>query len=176
MSSLLSVAEARALVRSPLTDALLQAVIDREEAEIVRRFGAHYVDATTAFTEYCEGGLSNLYLNRQIEDVTSVTERYFQPTETGAVLTEDTQFFAWKREGRLERLPVGSKWARFVTVAYVPLDDTSRRKNAIIDLLRLATQRTAMKGESIAGEYSYTAPEWEGERMDIYRSLGFLHL
>jgi hypothetical protein len=65
-----------------------------------------------------------------------------------------------------------------ITVTYKPYDDREQRKEAIIDLARLTLERTAMKSESIAGEYSYTAWEggWDAERVKVMRRLGFVNI
>jgi hypothetical protein len=59
-------------------------------------------------------------------------------------------------------------------VTYKPLDDRLKRAQVIIDLARLVIERTAMKSENIAGEYSYTAPDdWEREFRRAMRKLTF---
>jgi len=166
MGSLLTLPVARALVKTSLSDTQLEAVIDREESALVRRFGPHYVDGATTVAETLESTGENLFFRRRIGSVTAVVE-------DGAALTSD-DYRLWGLQGRLERLPKGSKWGGLVTATYVPTNDNDERKAALIDLLRLTLERTAMKGESVAGEYSFQAPEWEAERRKIYRRLGFI--
>ena len=48
MPSLVPIEEVRSQVQTGLNDAQLQRIVEREEQEIVRRFGAHYVDASTS--------------------------------------------------------------------------------------------------------------------------------
>lgn len=184
MAPLLDVSELRPLVQTGLDDAALRQIIDREETEIIRRGGAHYVDASTPITETRTGGEESVYLRRPILSVTSVSETPYLGG-TPIVLTP-SQYFVWPDLGRLVRLPVGPayttvlgaglRWGDLVTVVYVPQDDTSRRKNVLIELVRLTLERTAMKSENVAGEYSYTAPEWELARAQLYRSLGFMEV
>jgi len=177
--SLLNVAEARELLQTGLGDAGLQRVIDREEAWLVRNFGAHYVDVNTTVVETLTGGGASLFLRRPLTSVLSVVEG-------GTTLTTD-DYRVWAGQGRLERLPAGSQWlsgaAKWlpdvtIVVTYVPFNDNDQRKEAIIDLARLAMERTAMKSESIAGEYSYTAWDggWDAERAKVMRRLGFVGL
>ncbi len=166
--SLLTLAEARALVKTSLTDPELQAVIGREEDEIIRLYGAHYVDGTTTVSETLEGGGASLFLRRPILSVSSVTE-------DGATRAS-ADYRLWGGQGRIERLPKGAVWGEVITVAYVPQDDNSRRKAALIDLVRLAVERTALKSESIAGEYSYTAPDWDAERAKLLRRAGLARI
>ncbi len=165
--SLLTLAEARALVKTSLTDPELQAVIGREEDEIIRLYGAHYISGTTV-SETVEGGGPSLFVRRPILSVSSVAE-------DGTAL-ESTAYRLWANQGRIERLPKGATWGEVITVVYVPQDDNSRRKAALIDLVRLAVERAALKSESIAGEYSYTAPDWEAERAKLLRRAGLARI
>lgn len=166
--SLLTLAEARALIKTSLTDPELQAVIGREEDEIIRLYGAHYVSGTTTVSETLEGGGASLFLRRPIFSVSSVTE-------DGAALAS-ADYRLWGAQGRIERLPKGATWGEVITVVYVPQDDNGRRKAALIDLVRLAVEHTALKSESIAGEYSYTAPDWEAERAKLLRRAGLARI
>jgi hypothetical protein len=155
---LVEAAEARAFIRSDLTDAELQTVLDREEAMLIGRLGPHG-DGTTAATVTLVGFGGELYLSRPVASITSVN---------GSA----TGWSAYAGQGRI----LGA-WSGEVTVVYVPADDREARKQAIIDLARLSIQRTAMKAESTGGEYSYTAPQsWEAERAAIYRSLMYASL
>ena len=165
MSSLVTVAEVKALVSTSKSDTEIQAVIDREEAEVIRLYGAHYV-AATSVSETLSGGGRYLLLRRAVTSVTTVTE-------DSAVLTSSA-YRMWSSRGSLERLPVYSTWGEVVVVSYVPVDDSAQRRPVIIELVRLALEHTAMRSESVAGEYSYTAPVWMVERGNLLRSLGFI--
>jgi hypothetical protein len=181
--SLLTVAELKAQVRSSLSDAQLQSVIDREEAEVIRLYGAHYVGISTTVTETLEGGTRSLYLRRRLTSVSSITEYSTSDSITGTALTAVTDYRVWAAQGRIERMPstnvsgfgVGV-WGAIVTIVYVPADDNDLRRAAIIDLCRLALERTALKSENVAGEYSYTAPEWGQARAEILQRLGFVNV
>ena len=162
--SLVSPSDVRALCPTNLSDDQLQAVIDREEAEVVRLYGAHYKDEETTVSEELSGGYGALFLRRQVAKVVSVTEN--------DTLLAASAYELWGDQGKLVRLPLGRWWGRVVVVDYVPVDDTEQRVQAIIDLVRLAVNRTALKSESVAGEYSYQAPDWEVERATILRRLG----
>jgi len=173
--SLVTPAEVRALVQTDKTDEQLQAIIDREEAEVVRLYGPHYVDEATTVTETIEGGTWSLCLRRRLSSVSSVTEKVLIGDD-GTTLTENEDYFVWSGQGRLERLPQGASWGALVEVEYVPADDIDNRKAVIIELVRLALERTAMQQEDVAGEYSYKAPEWETERARLLRRLGFVRV
>lgn len=170
MTSLVSVDEARALVQTGLTDAQLQAVIDREEAWVIRALGPHYAAALTV-TETLSGDLNkNLYLKRRASSVSSVVE-------DGTTLDPD-DYRLWGDEGRIERLPAGARWLIApVVVTYAPQDDNLERKALIIDLIRLVVNRTGLKSESVAGEYAYTALEnTDEERGRVLRRLKFVNV
>jgi hypothetical protein len=147
--SLVTVAEARALVNTGLSDGDLQVVIDRIEAEITAKIGAPQTDAyATEVVRTMRGDGENLFLPTEIYSVVSIVE-------DTATLTAD-QYQTWGG-GVIERLPMGTTWGDRVVVTYKPADDRSVRESVIIDLLRYVLNRTGLKSESIAGEYSYTA-------------------
>ncbi len=181
--SLLTIAELRAQVRTGLSDSQLQSVIDREEAEVIRLYGAHYVSGATTVTETLEGGTKSLYLRRRLSSVSSVTEYSTSDSTDGTVLTAVTDYRVWAAQGRIERMPstavsgfgVGV-WGAIVDVVYVPADDNDLRRAAIIDLCRLALERTALKSENVAGEYSYSAPDWGEARAELLQRLGFANV
>jgi hypothetical protein len=165
--SLVTVAEVRAMVTTGILDTPLQAIIDREEAIMVQRCGAHYADTSTRITETVRGGYPLLHVAQKITSV-------YRVTEDGTVLSQtDEDFRVWELEGMLERLPAGSVWGSVVAVIYVPYNDNERRKAVLIELVRLALDRMAMQSENVAGEYSFTAPDWEYERARLFRQLNF---
>lgn len=168
MTSLVSPAQVRALVKTSLSDALLQTVIDGEEALIVRKLGAHYVDGITTVVETLAGGGASLFVRRALTSISSVVE--------DSVTLTASDYRVWAIQGRVERLPAGSKWGEVITLTYVPYNDNDQRKHVITELVRLALERTAMQSESVAGEYSYQAPEWDAARAKLVRKLGFVNV
>lgn len=164
--SLLTVAEARALINTSLSDPDLQDVIDRLEAEIAARIGAPQNDGNTVtVAQTLAGKTANVFVKSEIGSVSSVIE-------DGTTLAA-TEYRSWSG-GIVERLPAGNLWGEVVTVTYKPADTRLERKAATIDLLRIELNRTAMLSESIAGEYSYSAPQnWEAERKRILKRLAF---
>jgi len=134
---------------------------------MVERCGAHYVNTSTRNTETLHGGYTLLHLAQKVTSV-------YRVTEDGVVLSQTNgDFRVWELEGCLERLPAGARWGAVVAVIYVPYNDNQRRKAVLIELVRYALERTAMMSEGVAGEYSYTAPDWEYERARLLRSLSF---
>lgn len=156
--SLITASEARPHVPCALTDAELQGVIDDLEAELIAKLGAHG-DGATAATAIISGSGGDLFLPRPAASVTSIDGTAWAALGSGFTLLAS--------EGRI----TGARWAGAVTVVYVPADDRPRRRRALINLLRLEVNRTAMRAESVAGEYSATAPDWEEERASVYRRL-----
>lgn len=166
MTRLVSASDVKALVNTALSDANLEAVIDRIEAQITAKIGAPQTDAfATSLTVTRQGGGHSLFLPTEIYSVTSITEDDY-------VLDSD-QYQTWGG-GVVERLPSGGSWGDRCVVVYKPVDDRPVRKEVIIDLVRIVIQRTTLKQESIAGEYSYTAPDnWNAEFRKAMRRLMF---
>lgn len=165
--SLVTSAVAKKLINTALSDGDLQTIIDRIEAQITERIGAPQTDAyETTVTKTLRGEGANLFMPTEIYAVVSITE-------DGNALAA-TEYQMWSG-GVIERLPVNcGSWGKRVVVVYKPLDDRSKRTQVIIDLTRLVLERTAMKQESIAGEYSYTAPDnWDDEFRRAMRRLMF---
>ena len=92
--------------------------------------------------------------------------------EDSAALDAD-QYRVWGG-GVIERLPEHSNWGDVCVVTYKPIDDRLKREQVIIDLVRIVIERTALKSETIAGEYSYTAPDnWNAEFRKAMKKLTF---
>lgn len=168
---LVTVADVRRKVQTDLDDTDLLDIITDEENEVIRRCGAHG-DGVTAVTEVYDGRERvNLFLRRPAVSVSSVTTAAKGGGTASAVSA--TSYQVWDNEGRIEHL--GGSWGSgIVTVTYVPVDDQARRRQVIVELVRLAVEQTAMKSESVGGEYSYQAPDWEQQRARLYRRLGFM--
>ena len=69
------------------------------------------------------------------------------------------------------RLPEGVTWGAVVAVTYTPVDDTSLRTSVLLDLIRLTLDYRGLQSESVAGEDSYTAGDFEARRQALYRRL-----
>lgn len=171
--TLLSVGELRPLLDgTPLTDVQLINVIERVEADLTAVLGAA-PDGATAVTEQLRGGLVNIFLRRKVASITSVTEYGLLTSTSGTALTANTEYFLWAKQGRLERLG-GVTWGERVDVVYVPENEASKWKTAVIDLVRIFVNETALRSESISGSHSYTAPEnWDAEIRRVVRRLQF---
>jgi hypothetical protein len=115
--------------------------------------------------ETLEGEGMNLFTQVEIGSIVSIVE-------DDVTLTED-EYRTWGG-GVIERLPEDSMWGDRMVVTYKPADDRPKRRQAIVDMARLVVERSAMRSESIAGEYSFTAPDdWEAEMKKVMRRLTF---
>lgn len=174
--TILSIDALRQRIETPASDSALGDLLDRIEADIVRHLGNPYVNATTPVSETHRGDGYSLFLKRRILSVDTVTEYILGASGwTPQALTEGSDFLVWNDEGRLERRQMG--WRARVVVAYVPQDDRPAWKEAELDLARIALSRSALKSESVGGEYSFTAPDdWEVEKARVLQRLGFVEL
>ena len=166
MTSLLTIAECRALVKTAVSDANLQVVIDRIEAQITKKIGAAQDDTgVITVTETLKGGGNHLFLRVPISAVVSITE--------DGNLVDPSDYQIWDVSGMVEHLPEFSDWGSVCVVIYKPADMRDERKQATVDLVRLVIERTAMSSESIAGDYSFTAPDWDAAFRKVMRKLYF---
>jgi len=150
-----------------LSDVNLQTIIDREEAEMVRRFGAH----SGSRAEVVKGGGVNVFTRRPIASITSITQvEYLGDTATTTLTTAD--YYPWLSEGRIQHL-----WGGFgpaVTVTYTPVSEDDLRKAVLIELVRVGVsqdtgQAVSGLGYSISG--SKGAGDWNAQRERIYARL-----
>ena len=155
MTSLVSPADVKVLINTSMLDANLQIVINRIEAQVNQKIGEPQTDAyATSVVKTIRGEEGpSLFMPTEIYSVTGIVE-------DGNTLTSD-EYQTWGG-GVIERLPEGTSWGSRCVVTYKPTDDRLKRAEVIIDLVRLVIERTAMKSESVAGEYSYAAPDdWD---------------
>ena len=153
---LISVAELRQLVTTALDDIEVAAIIEREEADLDAKLGPAG-DGATEITEIVEAAHGrDLFVSRPIVSVTTING-----------LGISSGMTVLPRQGRI----TGGLWSGIVTVVYVPADDLARRKQGLIDLVRLTLERTAMQSENVAGEYQYAAPNWAEARAAVLRRL-----
>lgn len=168
MASLVTAADAKKQINTSLGDNDLQAIIDRIESQITARIGAPWTNDTTPsqVVKTLRGEGVSLFLPTGIYEVVSIDE-------DDVDLTAD-DYRVWGNGGVIERLPINSNWGMVCTVTYKPMDNRFKRIPVIIDLLRLTLERTAMKSENIAGEYSYQAPDnWDAEFRKAMKRLVF---
>lgn len=166
MTSLVSPANVKALINTAMSDDNLQTVIDRIEAQVTAKIGAPQTDTyTTELVKTMRGEGISLFMPTEIYSVVSIAE--------DLTTLDADQYQTWGG-GVIERLPIGSSWGDRCVVTYKPADDRLKRTEVIINLVRLVIERTAMQSESIAGEYSYTAPDdWDRQFRKAMKKLMF---
>lgn len=161
--SLLTVEEARLTIQTALTDVQLQLIIDRVEGELAGRLGP--LPPVDSIVEDLLGFGVAIFARRPIDTVISLVV-------DGRTLAT-SQYRVVGGAGMVERID-GSKFSTLNTLTYKPNDNQLLWKSAISGLVRIELERTAMKSESVGGEYSYTAPDsWEAERRALIRRLQF---
>lgn len=164
--ALLTVTQILEHFETDLSNDALQRLIDSEDGEITRRFGA-----PTAQTETLRGGETHLFLSRLVSSITSISE---EVNGTATTLAADDYDSWWNQA--LERLEDGtngrSTWGDRVTVVYVPQDTTAQRKAALVQLVQLAVRYNGVHTESVgSGDYSATSYDYQRERERLFRKL-----
>lgn len=165
--SIASVDDVRAVVDTDRNDTQLQSLLDRVEDQIEEELGALQTPGgSVEITETVYPTGEDLFLKQPVGSITSVTE-------DGTLLDAD-DYRLHAKQGRLERLPVGAHWTDDVVVVYQPADRTASVKEVEIELVRLELSRSGFAKESVAGEYSYEAKDYEVERKKIMKRLRFV--
>lgn len=172
-TSLVSIAEVRALVRTRLSDADLQDVIDREEAWLATKVGALSGERTDTF----DPGILDtpVYIPRRAESVVV--------TDAGATVSASDITFT-PSTGEIRRVvepypypgppplePWFPAWNGTVTVTWTPSDGAAVTR-AVIELVRGTVGETGMDSEAISG-YQYTRGASAGRvsRASLVRSI-----
>ena len=176
-ATLLTTTEVLTHVETDLATASLQRLLDGEEEEIVKRFGTHAADDSTAASQverfYDVHGQTFVYLSREVASITSVVEKEIDEFgETSTTLAaNDYELFDNRR---LRRLSTGdnsaSHWQDYVTVTYEPYDDRARRRVLLINLVKLALQYDATNSTSV-GEVSVSSPQYFTERENLFNTM-----
>jgi hypothetical protein len=165
-AELLTATQLKEHLETDLGDDALQRILDAEEGEITRRYGAIATE-----TDILPGGDSMLTLSRKASSITSVTE--LVSTTSTALATDDWR--AWA-DHRLERLATGTNarttWGDRVTVVYTPVDRTDQRTLVLVQLCKLALVYGGLASESIGGgDYVMRALPWGIERETLLATL-----
>jgi len=156
-----------------LSNADLQTVIDREEAELVRRFGANYPASITVTRP---GHQRSIYLGRAISTVTSIAE-YLYLGDTAPTTLTSADYFVWAGQGRIERITSACKWGAYATVVYAPADDTDLRVQVLLELVRIATNQKmagTVSGYGFSVETVQDDKQWYALREAQYARLAFI--
>jgi hypothetical protein len=183
--SILTIREARAFIETDLIDFALQMLIDDAEAEITEQVGK--IDSQVdIFSEeqmpmafYTGDERPYLFLTRKAVSITSIIEKvrwgggYWGNGYTIYTLASD-DYFLRENNRTIERMAHGTNprnmWGNVVTVTYVPQDDTARRKQVAIDLVKLAVTYNGVDTERI-GDYSSVSKNHNEERNRLISRL-----
>jgi hypothetical protein len=165
MPSIATLANVKDRVPVELTDAALQALIDRIESRLTRLVGAP--DDTPREDAFYGVGDGLIALIRPPASVEAV----FTGTTVDPLVDTPLAATDWRLSGaNLERLPYGYCWYDVVVVQWTPIDITDDWIEAVIDLVRLRTARTAHTSERI-GEWSYSGADFEAAEQEVIARL-----
>lgn len=153
--TLVDVDTVREHVETDLSDSAIQQMIDAEDAEITRRYGA----AETAVETFAIGGTPFLSLSRPATAITSVVEN-----GTALSTSDYTLTYSWL----LSR--VGWRWRDAVTVTYTPVDTTAQRALVLIQLVKLAIAQSGYASQGV-GDYREQPLSYSEERERLLASL-----
>lgn len=175
--SLVDVATLRSIVQTDVGDPGVQLLIDSAEKEITDVYGSPAGPTTVILSrlDYSLQNTDTIYLERPLASITSVTEVWGDEfSETTTILDATDYRIVWGGHALL-RIGSGTNkrwlWGHRVTVVYVPVDDTLRRKEIITELVKLALRHSGVRsqGEGVTAETSYE--DYAGERAQLIRSM-----
>ena len=144
--SLITPADVTAVLSTDLDSAALQSIIDREEAEMVRRFGAN-ADGVTAFTETFTLTGADIFTSRPISSLTSISVVAYVGASPSTLAT--SQYYRVPPLNQIRISPFLTD--SFVTVTYVPANDQALRKQVLLDLVRLAMEQFSTSTGKVSG-------------------------
>lgn len=157
--ALITKAELREHVETPLADAALDRLIDAKQAELDAWAGV-FTPATTSpsapianVTESIYGPGTSILPLRQVPDpahIASVTV-YYSSLDPGRAL-DATEYYV-RGSGLAPALP-GGYWPWKTVVVYRPLDSLALRKMALIDLCALDLERKRGIASESIGDWS----------------------
>jgi len=154
--------ELREHVETDLSDAALFRILSAAEQRIVDVAGEHPAGTLSEYIDRI-GALSpptrRIYLARKIATVVEIRERDFLDDDETTLASDD-----WRKTGSREivRLREGTNsrlyWAPFVAVDYTAVDDMALRRQAQIDLAKIALANEGYQ-RGTSGDFSFTGPD-----------------
>ena len=183
MGDLLVADEIREHVETDLGDDALNRIIDAQEAEIIDRLGpllsqtytfnAELYNQPVDGVENISSGDRLMFLPRRATSITSIVERY---GETDYALASDDYHLA-NNGVTVERLSLGtngsSQWRGQVTVVFVPADETARRTQLLIDLVKLAVEFEGVKSQKAGSVQKAYHDDYQAQRMALFAAFGW---
>lgn len=172
MSLFADIDEVRTNVESGLDNDGLTLIWESAEQLVEQKYGSATTETEVHVTprdEYPLGRDKKIVLERKVSSIISVSEQWNYSDAT--TLAADD----YELRGRiLDRLPNGTNgrlyWGHKVTVVYVPRDTTERRKEAIVQLIKLGERYNGAISETM-GDASETHPDYMKERDRILSTL-----
>lgn len=166
MTSVTSLANVKERIPVDLTDGALQNLIDRIESRLIRAIGTPDDTAREdIFYGVCDGPITLIRPPESVDAVFTSTTTIDTDVDDPLATTD------WRLSGsNLERLPYNYPWFDVVVVQWTPIDITDDFKEAVIDLVRLRTARTAHRSERI-GEWSYSGADFEAAELEAIARL-----
>ena len=152
VSDLIATPTVELLVQSRLPDAALEVYIDAADSRIIREVGPHdgVLVQYETFTGqgYFESGISlpyslygnsqneNIYFHRPAESVSEVKVWHYGNTEANGTVLEAAQYRT-ENSGRV-LVRVNAWWEKHVKITYAPVAENPQRKQALVQLVKLA--------------------------------------
>ena len=175
-ANLMTTTEMLTHVVTDIATASLQRIMDAEEESMVKLYGAHAADDSTAASvseKFTPLGQNFINLGREASSITSVVETVSSRYGTTDTTLSANDYELWNSR-QLRRLATGdnarTEWKDIVTVVYAPYDDRASRRRVLIDLVKLALSYNAVNSETI-GEISASYPDYDKERRKLLSSL-----
>ena len=144
--SLITPTDVTAVLSTDLDAAALQSIIDREEAEMVRCFGAT-ADGVTTFTETFMLTGADIFTARPISSLSSISVVAYVGASPTTLAT--SQYYRVPPLNQIRISPFLTD--SFVTVTYVPANDQALRKQVLLDLVRLAMEQFSTSTGKVSG-------------------------
>lgn len=144
--TLLTPVEVAAIVPTSLDASVLQGVIDREESEMIRRFGAH-ADGVTEVSETMELSGADVFTSRPIASLSSIAVVAYIGASPSTLAA--SQYYLVPPLNQIRIVPFLTQ--SFVTITYVPRDDRTLRAHVLLDLVRLALEQFSAAGGEVSG-------------------------
>ncbi len=169
--SLLTLTQMRVHIENDLSDEELQRVIDAAEQDIVQRYGPH----VTQTDELDECRLSTaLFLTRPASTITTVTEEFNIAGDIDQTVLSANDYALTADGFRLRRLSSGDNpratWGDIVVIAYVPVDESSKREGVEIAMVKLDIQFSGLDSEKV-GDYAAAQVKYEENRNKVLSRL-----
>ena len=171
---LLNLEQVRDVVKTDISDEMLQVYVDAAEGDILRFAGPH--GTTVTHSKPLQATRSTyVLLPRRAKEILSVE------IDDGAIEPDEYQV---EHQGLAVRIwfnrPYSwstASYARFnwqVSITYTAEDDRPQRRRALLQLVRLAVQEDGLANERV-GDYSRTSVNYGKERRRILAPLRSPH-